>query len=131
MHITALRSLADLLRRVQDNNARRMRACIRVCVVIHSTVLGGKAMKKFTKMELLLFCFSVCLIKVFHFAEADGIFFGSDTNVFQKFSFCFMAGEFHYCKQVHPIQIHECSTCTTSGMCGDEGIFRCNSQDLI
>lgn len=80
-------------------------------------------MKKFTKMELLLFCFSVCLIKVFHFAEADGIFFGSDTNVFQKFSFCFMAGEFHYCKQVYSIQIHECSTCTTGGVCGDEGVL--------
>ena len=59
-----------------------MRACIRVWEIVHSTVLGCKAMKKFTKKELLLFCFSVCLIKVFHFAEADGIFFGSDTNVF-------------------------------------------------
>lgn len=80
--MTGQRSLANLLRKVQDNNARRMRACIRGWEIIHSTVSGGKAMNKFTKMELLFFCFSVCLIEVFHFAETDGIFFGSNTNVF-------------------------------------------------
>jgi len=64
-HIRALRSLANLLGRVQDDDARRARACIRGGEIVHSTVLGCKAMNKFTKMKLLFFGFQEVLLKYF------------------------------------------------------------------
>lgn len=91
--------------------------------MIHSTVLEGKAMKKFTKMELLFLGFSGGWVELFHFTKTDRIFFGCDTYVFQKFGFGFMTGEFHYGEYIHTIQIQKCGTCTASGVCGYEGVF--------